>query len=302
MDAVTSVYDRNNLAPCVDPQFARKPAAMLLRAVFSTLSMVSPAAAARLGLRLFLTPPRYKIPGRELSIRTKAVVSRLPSNGGEIATYMWGEEGPTILLAHSWGGRGTQLAAFVEPLIREGYRVVSFDGPAHGVSSGKQTDMMQFAAAIRAVADANGPLHGVIGHSFGAANTMLAMRDYGLVPKKVVMIGCFAHGVWVIDSFGVLLGIPDPIVERMRHLLELRYNGRLKWESLSLVEMARQASVPILLVHDTDDREIPYAHALAIHAGSSVMRLKTTKGYGHRRILRNADVIQEVVAFMRESG
>lgn len=296
---MTSLYDRNNLAPSVDPQFARKPAIMLLKGVIAMLTAVSPALVARLGLRLFLTPPRYETPSREIAIRAKSMVSRLSLNGREIATYAWGE-GPTVLFAHSWGGRGTQVAAFVEPLIQAGYRVVSFDGPAHGSSSGKQTDMMEFAATIKAVADANGPLHAVIGHSFGAANTLLAIRDYGLAPRKVVMIGCFAHGAWVIDSFGILLNIPGHIIEQMRLLLEQRYNGKLRWESLSLVEMAKSASIPILLVHDSDDREIPYAHALAVHSATPSSRLKVTTGYGHRRILRNVEAIQDVVAFVRE--
>lgn len=300
MSTVTSpLYDRNSLVPSVDPQFARKPTIMLLRAAFAVLSAVSPASAARLGLQLFLTPPRYETPNREIAIRVKAAVSHLSSGSSEIVTYAWGK-GPTVLFAHSWGGRGTQVAAFVEPLIQAGYRVVSFDGPAHGASSGKQTDMIEFAAAIKAVADTNGPPHAVIGHSFGAANTLLAIRDHGLAPKKVVMIGCFAHGVWVIDSFGILLNIPNRIIEQMRLLLEQRYDGRLRWESLSLVEMAQNVSAHIMLVHDKDDREIPYAHALAIHAGTTNSRLKTTTGYGHRRILRNTDVIQDVISFIRE--
>jgi len=296
---MTPLYDQSNLGPSIDPQFARKPAIKLLKVIFTFLRIISPTWTARLGLRLFLTPPKYKTPNRETAVRIKAMASRLSLNGRDIVTYTWGD-GPTILLAHSWGGRGTQMAAFVEPLTQAGYRVVSFDGPAHGGSSGKQTDMMEFAAAIKAVADANGPIHAVIGHSFGAANTLLAMRDLGLATEKVVMIGCFAHGTWVIGTFGALLRMPDQIVEKMRRLLEERYGGRLQWDSLSLVKMAQDVKVPILLVHDTDDREVPYAHALAIHAAAPTSRLKTTKGYGHRRILRDIEVIHEIVAFVRE--
>ena len=299
MSAATPLYDQSKLAPSVDPQFVHKPAIRLLRIVFAVLSTVSPALAARLGLRLFLTPPRYGAPSREMAIRAKATIARLSLNSHVITTYAWGE-GPTVLLAHSWGGRGTQLAPFVKPLIQAGYRVVSFDGPAHGGSSGKQTNMMEFAATIKAVADANGPLYAVIGHSFGAANTLLAIRDKNLTPKKVVMIGCFAHGAWVIDTFGVLMHIPSYIVERMCRLLEQRYGGMLRWESLSLIEMTRAADIPILLVHDMDDREVPYAHALAIHTGAPNSRLKTTRGCGHRRILRNIEAIQDIVTFIRE--
>lgn len=292
------INDLNNLPPATDPRFAHKPGVILLKAVFSMLSRISPTAAAQLGLRLFLTPQRHKTPNWEFDLRSQARVGHLMVNDKDISTYSWGE-GPTVLLSHSWGGRGTQLGAFVKPFIDAGYRVVAFDGPAHGHSSGKQTDMIEFAQVIKAVADNNIPVHAVIGHSFGAANTLLAIRDFGLAPNKVVLIGCFAHGIWVIDTFGKLLRIPNRIVIQMRHLLELRHGNRLDWNSLSLVEMARNAVVPILLVHDTDDKEVPYPHALAIQAGAPNVRLKTTAGNGHRRILRDAATIMDIVTFVQ---
>ena len=41
---------------------------------------------------------------------------------------------PSVYLVHGWGGRGSQLAAFVEPLVAAGHRVVLFDAPSHGDS------------------------------------------------------------------------------------------------------------------------------------------------------------------------
>jgi hypothetical protein len=40
-----------------------------------------------------------------------------------LPVYSWGS-GPTILLAHGWSGRGSQLGAFVEPLVEQGFRLV----------------------------------------------------------------------------------------------------------------------------------------------------------------------------------
>lgn len=290
----------NRFPPAIDPQFAGKPGVKMLRILFSALSIIAPSFSAKLGLRMFLTPPRHSTPTREISIRSHAIKKIIPLNQNSLVSYAWGA-GPTVVLAHSWGGRGTQLWPFVQPLVDAGYRVVTFDGPAHGNSTGKQTDMMEFALAIKTVAEAYSPLHAVIGHSFGAANTLLAIREFGLQPNMVATIGCFAHGIWVIDTFGALLNIPNHVIMKMRALLEQRYGDRLNWNSLSLIDLARHSGIPVMLAHDMDDKEVPYAHALAIQAGAPNTILKTTKGNGHRRILRDNDLVRDIVRFIQGS-
>src|SRR2546427_4662875 len=36
--------------------------------------------------------------------------------GSPVSVWTWGH-GPVVLLVHGWGGRGAQLARFVEPLV-----------------------------------------------------------------------------------------------------------------------------------------------------------------------------------------
>jgi hypothetical protein len=58
-------------------------------------------------------------------------------------------------------------------------------------------------------------------------------------------------------------------------------------------------NVPVLVVHDTDDREVPYADGprLAEVFGA---RLLTTNGLGHRRILFAREVVAAAVEFIEE--
>jgi len=42
-----------------------------------------------------------------------------------------------VLLVHGWGGRGAQLASFVEPLVARGFSVLTFDAPGHGASAAR---------------------------------------------------------------------------------------------------------------------------------------------------------------------
>jgi hypothetical protein len=284
-----------SIAP--DPEFARKPGIAALRLLFGGLSSVAPQLAARLGLRLFLTPARYKASQREISLRERAKQSRIPVDGKAIAVYSWGS-GPHVLLSHSWGGRATQLRSFVEPLVSAGYCAVAFDGPAHGLSTGRRTNMIEFARTITAVAEHHRPLHALIGHSFGAATALLAMRDHQLKVDKLALLGCIAHGVWVIDTFGSLLGIRADIVLSMRELLEKQCHPYLKWDSLAVSEMAATCGASLLLVHDLEDKEVPYEHLQVIHSRAPSAAVMTTRGNGHRRIVHDSKVVQRVVEFV----
>jgi alpha-beta hydrolase superfamily lysophospholipase len=88
---------------------------------------------ARAALALFQTPRRSP---HDLPDATFVEV-----NGERLATWSYGK-GPTILLVHGWNGHAAQLRAFVSPLVDAGYRVVAFDQPAHGQSSGARTHGM----------------------------------------------------------------------------------------------------------------------------------------------------------------
>jgi alpha-beta hydrolase superfamily lysophospholipase len=202
-------------------------------------------------------------------------------------------------MCHSWGGRATQLAAFVPELTKRGFRVVAFDAPAHGASEGRQTDMMEYSSAVAEVARHFAPVHGLIGHSFGAGNALFSWRRFHFPVERVALIGCFSNAVWITERFGELVGIPQPVIAAMRATLERRHGGELRWDSLDIGEMAREFPGAILAVHDRDDAEIPYFHAEQVlsTSGRPASSLVTTSGLGHRRIVRDAGVVKAVGEF-----
>src|SRR5262245_48112387 len=80
------------------------------------LSALAPRTASRLAERLFLTPPRIRRPASEAALLASAHVRSRQVGTRQINTASWGS-GPAVLLVHGWGGRGTQLGAFVQPLV-----------------------------------------------------------------------------------------------------------------------------------------------------------------------------------------
>jgi pimeloyl-ACP methyl ester carboxylesterase len=271
---------------------------LTLRSAFAVLDPVAPGLAARLALRLFLTPTdRPRIAPEERACMSRATPIDVPALPG-IAVWSWGQ-GPVVLLVHGWGGRGSQMCAFVAPLVEAGFQVVSFDGPAHGQSPGVRTDMIAFSAVINGVIAHLDGVDAVIGHSFGAACTLLALRERQRLPKKVALIGCPPNGIWVTEQFGAVLRITPRTLARMRSLLEAQHPGALNWSDLSTEKLAIASGLPVLLVHDKEDRTIPYA-AAALHFQSEARHVEhlATEGFGHRRVLKAAAVIERTLQFL----
>jgi len=279
--------------------FSGKPAIGAMRFMFRGLSAVAPDIAAELALRVFLTPQRHRVPDWERTYRDTARTGEIQVARRKVATYRWGRSSRRVLLCHSWGGRATQLGAFVDGLLERGMQAVGFDAPAHGQSDGKRTDMMEYSAAVAAMVGAYGPFDAIIGHSFGAGNALFAQRRHGFDVQRIALIGCFAHGRDITERFGRLLDIPANVIERMRHRLERRYDGALRWDTLDIAAMAAGSTADILLLHDRDDREIPHADAERIVARcGETVTLLSTDGLGHRRILRNPGVVRRVCSFV----
>ena len=203
-----------------------------------------------------------------------------------------------VLLVHGWEGRGAQLGAFVDPFVAAGYRVVALDGPAHGDSTGAHHHRApEFAAAIAVTRDAIGPLAAIVAHSFGGFTSLLAVAR-GLSVDRLVVIGTPSSVPEVLREFQELIHLPERALPPMVRALEQRVGASM--ESFDISTFADRITVPVLVVHDTDDVEVPYVNGTRLSElfGAPLI---TTSGLGHRRILFAPDVVSAVVEFV-ETG
>ena len=56
--------------------------------------------------------------------------------------------------------------------------------------------------------------------------------------------------------------------------------------------------IPVLVIHDEDDEQIPVAEGNKLAELWSQVQVVTTRGLGHRKILRDPQVIDRTVAFL----
>jgi pimeloyl-ACP methyl ester carboxylesterase len=270
----------------------------LFRLAFRALTTIAPSGAARWADFLFFRPQRHAAPAREQALLTQARCHPRTHAGKHIAVYSWGapQAEATVLLVHGWDGRGAQLGEFVAPLVAAGYRVVTFDAPAHGRSGGRQTNIREVAALLRSLAEEFGPVRAVIAHSFGVACTMFAL-DQEAFATRVAALGAPATLEGLVEKFARILTLSPDTVARLRARVEQRF-GVDVWTRFSPHTLARHMRVPALIVHDEHDREVPIEEGAVIASEWPGAKFLRTRELGHRRLLRDPDVIAEITRFI----
>jgi dienelactone hydrolase len=269
----------------------------LVQRALQAVQLVAPPLAPALAEGLFRTPRRFPRPGRESQWLASAERFAVPFDGEQLAVWSWGS-GPAVVLAHGWEGRGSQMGALARGIAAAGMRAVAFDAPAHGASRRRLASLPQFTGALATVAAAVGPLHAVVGHSFGGAAASWAVAR-GLRAERLVLLAAPADLDSYVRFFGSLMGASESTLAGMIARIENRF--RFDWQTgrrPSLAASQRMPELPVLVVHDTDDDETPWQDGAAVAGLWPRAELVTTRGLGHRRLLHAPEVVATVTGFV----
>lgn len=299
----------------------------LLRPVVRAAALIAPTLTGRIAFTAFCTPPRSK-QGPNRAAAVKSVGARLdaatrlsvPFPCGSVAAHVFepaqvfepvnvfepasgGADARvrSVILLHGWTGEAAFMSAFVTPLQRAGFRVVAFDLPAHGQSTGAQLNVPIGVASLAAVARAFAPVHAIVAHSFGGSIALAALA--GTVPaqprveaQRLALLGSPASMAEVARWFGTTVGLG----ERGQSALEARIHdvaGVPVSDFEGKAQLARFGR-PTLLLHCRDDREVPFAHAQTLSEAGPFVRLEPLQKLGHRRILQSRKVAAMVADFV----
>lgn len=280
----------------------RELAMPVLRTSLRVASTLAPAATARWAEARFLRPLKFGHSSGELQALSHGDRFTVASGGRQLAAWSFGSPAaPLVVTSHGWSGRGAQFRSFVEPLLREGFRVVLFDYPGHGFSEGRSTSLIEFAEALGAVcahlAAEGGRLHGLVGHSFGSPAIGVALKQGRIAAERVVLLAPPASLLDYSRRFARYLGLSDRVREGVESRLEQRLGLPLR--SLELPEAVAGIEAAALIVHDKEDAEVPFHEGVKVARSWPRAELLTTRGLGHRALLRDPWVIRKTLDFLQ---
>ena len=269
----------------------------VVRTLFPITEKVLPVVAYRYFIKLFFTPLHYATPEKEQEIAAKGELFTLKAAGKNIHAYRWGE-GPIVVFVHGWAGRGTQFRKFIERFTLKGFQCIAFDGPAHGQSEGKTTNLNEFKETLTALFQSlpERPT-AVITHSFGGVAALYSIME-GLPVTRLVNIASPTIGDEIINTFlRAVNGSVKTGAYFKKYILQKQGRPFDEFSSLYFIKHLPHP-ITLLLVHDEDDKEVKLIHTEELVKVYPAAYVHKTRGLGHNRILKDDEVIETCLKFV----
>jgi len=214
--------------------------------------------------------------------------------------YRWGKEtDPKVLLVHGWSTTSKSMTHFANILLKNNYQVISYDAMRHGKSEKSFSDLSNWADSVQMAMKSIGEVECIVAHSFGGAAVTVASK-LGLNTKKLALVAPIHDIGAVVDDFAKRLGISAEIIKKMRDYTWNHNKSNFEKYGKDWQDILRSDfHVPTLIQHDKDDREIPIKHSKLLCEKWTWAKLIPTEGLGHRKILDDDTVAQNILNFIQ---
>lgn len=263
----------------------------MFQAAFGVYSRLLPSRAASKAVEL-MTKPRIKVDRR---ISSRELFERVVplSNDGLLSISGTGPK--KILFLHGWSGWIGQFKDLMSEIDLNEYTVYAVHPAGHGESGASESHPGRFIDAVLEAYEYVGASFDVgVGHSLGAAALVYAQSKISCFDRLVLVSGP-ATIEGVLNRFARFVNLGERSERLFVRGMEKRVG--LNVDRLDLLTLAPSIEIPVLLLHDDLDSEVPVNESRALHEAFPRSRLTHTTGYGHSRLLQNADVIREIVEF-----
>ncbi|WP_111685437.1 alpha/beta hydrolase [Winogradskyella tangerina] len=257
-------------------------------------SLVSSKYASKKALNLFASPRKGRYTDEQRKVISTALFQEVDFDGTSIATYRWHGKGKTILLSHGWESNASRWSYILDELIAQGYDIIALDGPAHGRSGGKLFNALLYSEFINVIAKKFQP-EIVMGHSVGGMASVFFMHNHPLESvEKMILLGAPAHFTGVFSRYKSLMGYNRRISEGLDNIVLERFGKPVDY--FSAANFTKSIDAKGLIIHDKNDKIIPYEDALLFANRYKNSELITTSGFGHG--LKDPSLTPKIIDFI----
>jgi esterase/lipase len=263
----------------------------------NVLSFVLPKKASQLAYAFFSEPREGKLSKNKLPIILQEAQSEMfQLEQDSFNTYTWKGNDTVILLVHGWESNASRWENLLPYLKKSGSTIIAIDGPAHGLSSGKEFNIPQYAEFIHVAVQKFKPQY-LIGHSIGGKTCLYYQSVYqNDALKKMVILGAPSDFKIILNNYITLLSLNSKISKSLEaHYLN---NFKLSLEQFSGKIFASKLNIKGLIAHDIDDTVVLFEEGKKIAGAWKNVIFIETKGLGHS--MHDDELYQKVSHFLFE--
>ena len=261
------------------------------------LSFVFPKKASQLAYAFFSEPREGKLSKDKLpEILQEAQSEMFQLQEDSFHTYTWKGNDTVILLVHGWESNASRWENLLPYLKKSGSTIIAIDGPAHGLSSGKEFNIPQYAEFIHIAVEKFKPQY-LIGHSIGGKTCLYYQSVYqNDALKKMVILGAPSDFKIILNNYITLLSLNSKISKSLEaHYLN---NFKLTLEQFSGKIFASKLNIKGLIAHDIDDTVVLFEEGKKIAGAWKNVVFIETKGLGHS--MHDDELYKKVSHFLFE--
>jgi len=282
--------------------FSERVYLQYLRTKFKTIGMMSPTRAGKIAFDIFCTPfPKYKKRKAPAIFHQAANITVQVNNTTTLKGFEWQPatpNGKTVLIVHGYASYFYKFEQYIQPLLKEGFKVIGFDAPGHGRSEGKYINVLIYKEAIEQIIKVHGPIDHFMGHSLGGITLALIAETIPHPEKhKFVLIAPATKTSTTFDNYFKMMHFSKDIQNAF--LAQLKQISPLPISYFEADRAIENYKGQLLWVHDKGDRVCPYKDLENfMQKAPPNVKFLITNGLGHNKVYKTPSVIDEIVHFL----
>jgi predicted alpha/beta hydrolase family esterase len=262
------------------------------------LSFVFPKKASQLAYALFSEPRIGRLSKNKLpKILQETETETFRYDEHYFQAYIWKGNETNILLVHGWESNASRWENLLPYLKKSGSTIIAIDAPAHGLSSGKEFSIPQYAEFINVAVTKFQPQY-LIGHSIGGKTCLYYQSVYqSTILEKLVILGSPSDFNIILHNYISLLSLNAKITKTLEdHYLN---HFKLQLEHFSGQLFASKINIKGLIAHDIDDTVVLFEEGKKIASTWKNAVFIETKGLGHS--MHDDELYTKVSRFLFET-
>ena len=257
----------------------QKALAKSIGAYINLLSYIAPQKSHALAYKLFSEPRDGKLNPKKLpKTLLKSVQESHTFNNHQFQTYTWKGNDDIILLIHGWESNASRWKKLISRLKKTGKTIIAIDGPAHGLSSGKEFNVPKYAEFIDQVVQKYNPKI-AIGHSLGGNALAYFQQHYNHNFEKMILLGAPSDFKVILNNYIKMLSLNQRVHKSLIDYIKKRFNVTI--EDFSASKFLENSTISGIIAHDIDDKIVLYEEGQKIAESWKTAEFITTNGLGH---------------------